>query len=352
MALSDPSEHRALEWSAGKAMPVLSVEGLTIWFEAPAGTARAVDGVDLEVQSGEIVAIVGESGSGKSVTSLSILKLVQVPPGRYVAGEVWVSGRNILTLSERELEAVRGALISMIFQNPRASLDPSFKIRSQLAELMRRYDPEADSNAAESRAKAALVEVGFQEPERVLGSYPHQLSGGMCQRVALAMALASRPKLLIADEPTTALDVGVQAKILMLLKRKNRELGLPILLITHDFGVVRAMATQVVVMYAGQVQEQGAADDILALPLHPYTEALVKSVPNPDAVGFDLQPIPGEPPSLIDIPQGCRFAPRCARRFDRCLAEAPPLHEQPDGRWVRCHLREPAQETGNDQTPN
>lgn len=321
---------------------VLSVRHLKTWFYTPAGVVRAVDGVSFDVSVGDILAMVGESGSGKTVTALSILKLVATPPARYVEGEVLIDGSDVLSLGPRELEQVRGGKIGMIFQNPRGALDPSFTIRSQLIESIRRHNRGADVSAAADTAVTALSEVGFADVDRVLASYPHQLSGGMCQRVGLAIALACRPRLLIADEPTTALDVGVQAKILLLLKRKNRDLRLPLVVITHDFGVVRAIATRVIVMYAGQIQEEGPVDAVLEDPLHPYTVALVRSVPDPDVTEGALQAIPGEAPDLIAAPAGCRFAPRCDRVFDRCRTELPSLHRMSDGRQARCHLLDPA----------
>ena len=221
------------------------------------------------------------SGSGKTVTALSLIRLVQTPPGKYLGGSIKIDGLDILALSERDLENVRGKIIGMIFQNPRASLDPSFTAESQLVETLLRHNSNLDRAAALRAAREALVEVGFGDPDRVLASYPHQLSGGMCQRVGLAMALACDPKLLIADEPTTALDVGVQAKILLLLKNRSRATGLPIVIITHDMGVVRAVATRVLVMYGGHVQEEGPVDDVLSDPHHPYTQALINSIPNP-----------------------------------------------------------------------
>ncbi len=299
---------------------------------------RAVDGVSFDVFRGDILAIVGESGSGKSVTALSLLKLVSVPPGRYVEGEVRLGGRNVLDLGERELEEVRGAVLSMLFQSPRSSLDPSFTVWTQLVETLKRHSPDLGMQDAKGRAFELLRQVGFDDPERVAESYPHQLSGGMCQRVALALSMACEPRLLIADEPTTALDVGVQAKILLLLKRRNKDTGLPIIIITHDFGVVRAIASRVIVMYAGHIQEEGEADEILENPLHPYTKALIRSVPDADTPAGKLYQIAGDPPDLVNPPSGCRFAPRCESRMERCDAALPPLHEPSLGRRVRCHL--------------
>lgn len=317
---------------------ILSVRGLKTWFDVPAGVVRAVDGVSFDVFRGDILAIVGESGSGKSVMALSLLKLVSVPPGRYVEGEVRVGGRNVLDLGEPELEEVRGAVLSMLFQSPRASLDPSFTIWTQLVETLKRHSPNPGFQDAKSRALELLRQVGFDDPEPVAESYPHQLSGGMCQRVALALCMACEPRLLIADEPTTALDVGVQAKILLLLKRRSEDTGIPIIIITHDFGVVRAIASRVIVMYAGHVQEECKADRILDNPLHPYTKALIRSVPDAGTPAGKLYQIPGNPPDMVNPPSGCRFAPRCENRMERCDTTLPPLHEPSPGRRVRCHL--------------
>jgi peptide/nickel transport system ATP-binding protein len=320
---------------------VLAVRNLQTAFVTPAGIARAVDDVSFSVRKNEIVAIIGESGSGKTVTALSLMKLVQTPPGRYLGGTVEIDGKDILALGERELEDVRGRTVGMIFQNPRASLDPSFTTEFQLVETVMRHDPKLRRGEARKLARSALIEVGFGDPDRVLASYPHQLSGGMCQRVGLAMALACNPKLLIADEPTTALDVGVQAKILLLLKNRSRRTGLPIVIITHDMGVVRAIATRVLVMYGGHVQEEGSVDEVLAAPHHPYTQALINSIPDPDERHEERVHIRGEPPNLLSPPPGCRFAPRCDRAFSRCHSEVPARHGVEAGRFVRCHLFDP-----------
>lgn len=317
---------------------VLAVRNLQTAFVTPAGIARAVDDVSFSVSQNEIVAIIGESGSGKTVTALSLMKLVQTPPGKYLGGTIEIDGKDILALGEHELEDVRGRTIGMIFQNPRASLDPSFTAEFQLVETLTRHNPDLGRDAARKAARAALVEVGFGDPDRVLASYPHQLSGGMCQRVGLAMALACNPKLLIADEPTTALDVGVQAKILLLLKNRCRETGLPIVIITHDMGVVRAIATRVLVMYGGHVQEEGPVDEVLSAPHHPYTQALIDSIPDPDETHEERIHIRGEPPNLLSPPPGCRFEPRCDKAFARCRSEVPAWHGAEAGRFVRCHL--------------
>lgn len=321
---------------------VLAVRNLRTAFVTPAGTAVAVDDVSFSVRENEVLAIIGESGSGKTVTALSLVRLVQTPPGKYLGGAIEIGGMDILSLSEKELENVRGKTIAMIFQNPRASLDPSFTVGFQLIETLLRHDAKLGRAAADTAARASLLEVGFGDPDRVLASYPHQLSGGMCQRVGLAMALACKPKLLIADEPTTALDVGVQAKILLLLKKRSRETGLPIIIITHDMGVVRAVANRVSVMYGGHIQEEGTVDDVLASPNHPYTQALISSIPDPDATQEERIHIRGEPPNLLAPPPGCRFAPRCDKAFGRCHEELPARYNPEPGRFVRCHLFDPS----------
>ncbi|MFU0506934.1 ABC transporter ATP-binding protein [Pseudaminobacter sp. NGMCC 1.201702] len=318
---------------------VLKVRNLRTGFATPAGTVIAVDDVSFDLKRNEVLAIIGESGSGKTVTALSLIKLISTPPGRYFGGSIEIEGTDILKLNEREMESVRGKTIGMIFQNPRASLDPSFTIEFQLVETLMRHNRQLDRQAALEAARKALLEVGFPDTARVLASYPHQLSGGMCQRIGLAMVLACDPKLLIADEPTTALDVGVQAKILLLLKKRSRETGLPIIIITHDIGVVRAVATRVLVMYGGHVQEEGDVDEVLASPKHPYTQALIRSIPDPDAEQDAMTFIKGEPPNLLAPPRGCRFAPRCEHAVRICHEKVPAWREVGD-RWVRCHLAE------------
>jgi peptide/nickel transport system ATP-binding protein len=316
----------------------LEVRGLRVGFATPGGTVVAVDDVALSVSRGEVLAIIGESGSGKTVTAMAIARLIASPPARYLGGSVRMGGNDILALSERQMEAVRGRRIGTIFQNPRASLDPSFTVASQLTETLRRHDPALGWAAARGVALQTLREVGFPDAERVMASYPHQLSGGMCQRIALAMTLACKPEVLIADEPTTALDVGVQARILMLLKRRSRETGLPVILITHDIGVVAAMASRVLVMYGGHMQEEAPVGALLETPLHPYTRALIAAIPDPDAPPGVRSFIEGEPPDLADPPAGCRFAPRCPMAEVRCHAEVPVWREAAAGRSVRCHL--------------
>lgn len=320
--------------------PTVKVSNLRTGFSTPAGTVVAVDDVSFELNRNEILSIIGESGSGKTVTALSLIKLIATPPGKYLGGTIKVEGSDILKLSDKQMEEVRGKTIGMIFQNPRASLDPSFTTEFQLIETLTRHDPTLTREAARNLAINALREVGFPDAERVLASYPHQLSGGMCQRVGLAMVLACEPSLLIADEPTTALDVGVQAKILLLLKKRNRETGLPIIIITHDIGVVAAVSTRVLVMYGGHVQEEGSVDDVLENALHPYTQALIRSIPDPDQPNGEMTYIEGEPPNLFSPPPGCRFAPRCEHAIDICREALPELQDAGNGRKVRCHLVE------------
>jgi peptide/nickel transport system ATP-binding protein len=320
---------------------VLSVRGLRIYFDTPAGVVRAVDDVSFDLHRGDVLAIVGESGSGKSVTAQSIMRLVAEPPGRYAGGSVLMDGIDLLSLGERALERIRGKRISMIFQNPRAALNPSFSVSTHIVETLRRHDRSLSKDAAAQRAMAHLRAVDFPDPERVAASYPHQMSGGMCQRVGIALSMACAPEVLIADEPTTALDVLVQSTILLLLKRAHLESGIPIILITHDFGVVRALANRVVVMYAGKIQEQGPADAVLADPQHPYTRALIDSVPNPERSDRRLFQIKGQPPDLSHLAAGCSFAERCEFAMALCHDTAPVLHDSPTGSKVRCHLFAP-----------
>ncbi len=318
---------------------VLSVRNLRTWFDTPGGVVKAVDDLSFELRRGEVLAIVGESGSGKSVTAQSIMKLVPRPPGRYAGGSVEMDGEDLLSLDERSLEEIRGKRISMIFQSPRAALNPSFKVSTQMVETLRRHDPGLSKAAAAEQVLALLRAVDFPDPARVAASYPHQMSGGMCQRVGIALSLACEPRVLIADEPTTALDVLVQSTLLLLLKRACLGRGIPILLITHDFGVVRALATRVIVMYAGKVQEEGPVDAVLAEPQHPYTRVLIDSVPKAEHAERRLFQIKGQPPDLSRLPPGCSFAERCSFAVTACRAEAPALRRSAkNGSLVRCHL--------------
>jgi oligopeptide/dipeptide ABC transporter ATP-binding protein len=329
--------------------PLLRVRDLKTYFvtEHGSGTARAVDGVSFDVQPGETLGIVGESGCGKTVTSLSILRLIPEPPGHIRPGSfIEFEGRNILTLEPRELRAVRGNQIAMIFQEPMTSLNPVFTVGDQIAEaaIVHQHVTRA---AARRRAIEMLQLVGIPDPAERVDHYPHQMSGGMRQRVMIAMALVCHPKLLIADEPTTALDVTIQAQILELLERLQAELGMAVMLITHDLGVVAGTADRVVVMYAGQVVEQAPTPELFARPAHPYTEGLLASVPRLDAprptagggggTRGRLHSIPGQVPAATAWPDGCRFHPRCPYAWDRCRAEEPPLLDADQGREPGTH---------------
>jgi oligopeptide/dipeptide ABC transporter ATP-binding protein len=322
--------------SADAASP-LHVEDLRTYFELDAGTLRAVDGVSFTLSSGRVLCIVGESGSGKSATALSIMRLID-PPGRIVGGRVLFKGQDLMRLPEREMEALRGNRIGMVFQNPMTSLDPSFRIGEQIAETLITHERLAAA-AARRRAIELLRLVGIPDAERRYDDYPHQFSGGMRQRVLIAAAIACKPDVLIADEPTTALDVTIQAQILRLLADLQRRLGSAMVLITHDLGVVAAMADEVLVMYAGRVVEIADVDTVFHAPKHPYTWGLLQSLVRlEDARDTPLQPIAGAPPSLIDLPPGCPFRPRCAHAIERCATDAPALAAIGNGHRVACHL--------------
>jgi len=322
---------------------LLDIRGLTTAFARQSGgrggspIARAVDTVSVRVRQGETLAVVGESGCGKTVLALSVLGLIPDPPGRVIEGEALYRGRDLLAMSEAELQSVRGNHIAMIFQEPMTSLNPVFRVGEQIAEGYRLHKKASRAEAAE-RAVEMLDLVGIPNPEARAQSYPHELSGGMRQRVMIAMALACDPDILFADEPTTALDVTIQAQILDLMRTLQAEKGSGVLLITHDLGVVAETAKRVAVMYAGQVVEEAPVDELYKHPAHPYTQGLLASVPRL-GVKRVLAPIPGMVPGIFDLPQGCRFRPRCAHAFARC-AEAPPLFEAAPGRTARCWLCE------------
>ncbi|MDB5923030.1 MAG: transporter ATP-binding protein [Betaproteobacteria bacterium] len=319
--------------------PLLEVEGLKTYFFTRDGVVRAVDGVSFTVDPGETLAIVGESGCGKSVTSLSILRLIASPPGRIVSGKLVFAGRDLLASSETEMRAIRGNEISMIFQEPMTSLNPVLTIGRQIAETVKVHRG-LSSRGATQRAVEMLKLVNMPEPERRVTQYPHQLSGGMRQRVMIAMALACGPRLLIADEPTTALDVTIQAQILDLMRALKDKTGASIVLITHDLGVVAEMAQRVVVMYAGRKVEEAPVEALFERPRHPYTLGLMNSIPRLDATHISrrtrLTEIPGTVPSLREAPVGCVFAPRCAFATDRCRAEYPPLELKAPGHVAAC----------------
>ncbi|MCZ6551689.1 MAG: ABC transporter ATP-binding protein [Candidatus Methylomirabilales bacterium] len=306
---------------------LLQVKELRTHFYTLEGTVRAVDGVSFDVREGETVAVVGESGCGKSVSALSIMRLIPYPPGRIVGGEIWFNGRNLLALNNEEIRQVRGKEIAMVFQEPMTSLNPALTIGRQLTEPL---EVHLDMNASDAQGRAAelLRLVGISEPERRLTQYPHQFSGGMRQRVMIAMALSCNPKLILADEPTTALDVTIQAQILELMKELNHQFGAAMIIITHNLGVVARYADRVNVMYAGKVIEHGSAREVYYNPRHPYTLGLLRSVPRLDQPRkARLDPIEGQPPDLANLPPGCSFRPRCKFAVEKCADEVPPLME-------------------------
>ena len=314
-------------------MPLLEIKNLQLDFSTDAGPVRAVDGVSMTIEAGETVCLVGESGSGKSVTALSIARLVPTPPARYVGGEILVNGRDVLKMVKPELYEIRGGVVSYVFQEPSASLNPVFRVGNQIKESLKLHRPR---HATDAEVIRLLKLVGIPAPESRHRDYPHQMSGGMQQRVMIAMALASEPKLLVADEPTTALDVTIQAQILDLLRDLKQRLGMAILLITHNLGIVGDIADRVAVMYAGQIVELAPAHDLLRRPLHPYTQALMNSVPKLGAGTTRLTAIPGTVPNLGEFPSGCRFHPRCPKAQADCAQKPPELVEVESGRWVRC----------------
>jgi len=304
---------------------LLQVKGLRTHFFTMGGVVKAVDGVTYDVREGETVAVVGESGCGKSVSALSIMRLIPYPPGRIVGGEIWFAGRDLLKLNHEEMRQTRGKEIAMIFQEPMTSLNPALTIGRQLTETLEAH---LEMSASDARVRAAelLRMVGITEPERRLTQYPHQFSGGMRQRVMIAMALSCNPKLILADEPTTALDVTIQAQILELMKELSQRFGVAMIIITHNLGVVARYADRVNVMYAGKVVEQGPARDIYHTPRHPYSLGLLRSVPRLDQPRkTKLDPIDGQPPDLANLPSGCSFMPRCKFAVEKCAHEVPPL---------------------------
>ena len=315
--------------------PVLELEELAVEFSVDDGVVHAVNGVSVHVDPGETLAIVGESGSGKTVAALAVMGLIP-PPGRIVGGDVRLLGRALVGLREREYRKLRGADIAMIFQDPLSSLNPAFRVGDQIAEALTVHGA-LSKRAARQRATELLDLVGIPQPEVRVRYFPHQLSGGMRQRAMIAMAIANSPKLLIADEPTTALDVTVQAQVLEVLRAAQREVDAALLLITHDLGIVAGTADRVAVMYAGRIVEDAGVDELFTTPRHPYTRALLASLPRVDArEGERLQVIPGVPPNPLALPDGCAFAPRCAFVVDACRDEVPALRAIEDGRLVRC----------------
>jgi oligopeptide/dipeptide ABC transporter ATP-binding protein len=316
--------------------PILRIRDLRVSFRMPSGEFPAVDGVDLELHRGETLCVVGESGCGKSVTALSILRLLPEPPARVQASEISLEGENLLAMSAEELRDVRGRRISMIFQEPMTSLNPVFSVSNQIEEALKIHT-DLDRRARRERVAELLSLVGIPSPRERMRDYPHQLSGGMRQRVMIAMALACDPAVLIADEPTTALDVTIQAQILELIQELKQKLGMSVLLITHDLGVVAESAERVAVLYAGRVVETGSVDEIFGTPRHPYTQGLMLAMPGARvAPRHPLRVIPGRVPDLVDVAPGCRFRERCSRPLDRCKEVDPALEVFGSGRAVAC----------------
>jgi len=315
--------------------PLLEVRSLSTHFFTEEGVVRAVENVSFEIYPGEILGLVGESGCGKSVTGLSILKLIPTPPGQIVSGELFFDGKDLLKFEEREMEKVRGNEISMIFQEPMTSLNPVFTIGDQIMEAILLHQG-VDKAEAKRRAIEMLDRVRIPSPEKRIDSYPHQLSGGMRQRAMIAMALSCQPKLLIADEPTTALDVTIQAQVLQLLKEIQREMGMAVMLITHDLGVVSEIADRVAVMYAGRIFEYGPIEAVFGKIGNPYTKGLMSSIPQLDEKKKRLHAIPGQVPNPMDLPVGCKFHPRCYLMVNECKEEEPALFQVNGDHFSRC----------------
>jgi len=316
---------------------LLEVKNLSVSFSYGREEISVIDDINFEIETGQTVALVGESGSGKSVTSLSIMQLLSTPGDSDTRGEILFEGKNLLTQSEREMCRLRGKEISMIFQEPMTSLNPVLTVGDQLVEIFR-YHLRISKKEAEQKAKNMLEIVGIARADEILHEYPHRLSGGMRQRVMIAMAMCCQPKLLIADEPTTALDVTIQAQILDLLKDLNRTYNTSILLITHDLGIVSEVADKVIVLYAGQIVEKTKVEQLFEQPLHPYTKGLLASLPSLDKEVERLESIPGNVPLPDEMPQGCRFAPRCRQAVENCFFQKPPVREAKPGHFVRCFL--------------
>jgi peptide/nickel transport system ATP-binding protein/oligopeptide transport system ATP-binding protein len=316
---------------------LLKVKNLKTYFFTHEGTVKAVDEVSFSVNQGKTLGLVGESGCGKSVTALSIMRLIPNPPGKIVSGEIWFEGKNLLKLDEKEIRKIRGKKISMIFQEPMTSLDPVFTIGHEIVEAIQLHQG-LNKDEAKKKAIEALKIVGIPDVEKRIDHYPHQLSGGMRQRVMIAMALSCNPTLLIADEPTTALDVTIQAQILRLINDLKDKFGASVMLITHNLGVIAEMCDYVAVMYAGHIVEYTNVDTLFHNPLHPYTRGLHKSIPRLDLEVERLDTIKGLVPNLLNLPSGCPFHPRCDFCFKRCVEEMPELIEIEDSHLVKCHL--------------
>jgi peptide/nickel transport system ATP-binding protein len=318
--------------------PLLSVDGLTVEYWTSRGRVRAVDDISFSIEKSETLGVVGESGSGKSTLGLSLIGLVPFP-GRITKGTVFLKGKEICEMCAEELRNLRGTEVCYVFQDPMTSLNPVKKIGGHFVELIQTHEPKVTKEEALERAKKLLKDVGIQ-PERV-NDYPHQLSGGMRQRVMIALAIALKPSIVVADEPTTALDVIVQAKILDLLNTLRDNYGMALILITHDLSIVMERSDKIIIMYAGQMVEYAPSKDVYANPEHPYAQGLLKSIPNIELSDQRLEAIPGSPPDLLDPPSGCRFWPRCSKAFDRCQKEIPPLYKTGAEHCVRCFLYDP-----------
>jgi len=319
---------------------LLDIRGLKTWFKTDDGLVRAVDGVDLHIDRGETLGVVGESGCGKTVTARSVLKLIDMPPGRFEDGQILWQGRDLIPLSAEEMDKIRAREIAIIFQEPMTSLNPVYTVGDQIAEVLRQHQKLSRRQALEGAAEMLRL-VNIPNPQKRVHDYPHQFSGGMRQRVMIAMAMSCRPKLLIADEPTTALDVTIQAQILELMQEMKEKLGMSIMLITHAMGVVAETCQRVVVMYAGKVVEEAPVEALFGNPRHPYTQGLIRSIPRVDRAAEKkqrLEAIPGTVPSLLNPPPGCRFASRCRFVTDACTQAMPPLKEVGPGHFVRCVL--------------
>ena len=315
---------------------ILSVQNLHTSFHTDKGEVKAVNGVTFNLEKGKILGIVGESGSGKSVTAYSIMRILE-KNGRITEGKILYKGQDIAEFSEKQMREFRGKCCSIIFQDPMTSLNPVFTVGNQLREAIELHT-DRKGKEAEARAIEMLTLVGVNEPEKRVKQYPYELSGGMRQRVMIAMALACEPDILIADEPTTALDVTIQAQILELMQSLQKKLGMAIIMVTHDLGVIADMCDEIIVMYGGRVCERGTAEDIFYRPHHEYTKGLLRSIPNVDRIGEKLMPIPGTPINLLNMPKGCAFCPRCEEAMKICIEEQPPEMQMPDGHFASCWL--------------
>lgn len=320
-----------------KKQKLLEVKNLHVSFFTPAGEVKAVNGISYDVDYDEVMGIVGESGSGKSVEAYSIIGLLQ-SPGKVMEGSITLEGEDMLAKSPSEMIDYRGSQVAMIFQNPMTCLNPVYTIGNQLTEALCAHDKSISKEEADKRAMEMLEQVGINNVEKRMKQYPHELSGGMRQRVMIAMALSCEPDILIADEPTTALDVTIQAQILELMQDLQKKLGMAIIMVTHDLGVIADMCDEIIVMYGGRVCERGTAEDIFYRPSHEYTKGLLQSIPNVDRMGEKLVPIPGTPINLLNMPKGCAFCPRCENAMKICLTEQPPEMQMPDGHFASCWL--------------